>query len=65
MLTLPAPLYTTQTYYSADGVDLPALDPGIPFHRIRSEEVIVGADDDPWLAGADAGEAAGPGERLW
>ena len=48
-----------------EGGDLPALDPGIPFHRIRSEEVIVGADDDPWQQGADAGETAGPGERLW
>lgn len=48
-----------------EGVDLPALDPRIPFHRIRSEEVIVRADDDPWLAGAEAEETATPGTRLW
>ena len=48
-----------------EGVRLPALDPGIPYHRIRSEEVIVREGDDPWLAGADAGETASPGERLW
>ena len=48
-----------------EGVDLTALDPAIPYHRIRSEEIIVGAGDDPWLAGADARETAGPGERLW
>ena len=48
-----------------EGIDLPALDPGIPYHLIRSEEVIVREDDDPWLAGADAGETARPGERLW
>ena len=48
-----------------EGVGLPALDPAIPYHRIRSEEVIVREGDDPWLAGADAGETATPGERLW
>ena len=48
-----------------EGVGLPALDPAIPYHRIRSEEVIVREGDDPWLAGADAGETASPGERLW
>ena len=48
-----------------EGIDLPALDPDIPYHRIRSEEVIVGAGDDPWLAGAEAGETSRPGERLW
>ena len=48
-----------------EGVGLPALDPTIPYHRIRSEEVIVREGDDPWLAGADAGETATPGERLW
>ena len=41
------------------------LNPAIPHHRIRSEEVIVREGNDVWLAGADAGEAAMPGERLW
>ena len=48
-----------------EGIDPPGLDPSIPFHLIRSEETIVKADDDPWLAGADAGESAKPGERIW
>ena len=48
-----------------EGIHLPALDARIPYHRIRSEEVIVAEHDDPWLAGADAGETARPGERLW
>ena len=41
------------------------LNPAIPHHRIRSEEVIVREGNDVWLAGADAGETASPGERLW
>ena len=47
-----------------EGIEPPALDPSIPFHKIRSEHVIIGPDDDPWLVGADAGETAKRGERL-
>jgi hypothetical protein len=48
-----------------EGIDPPGLDPSIPYHLIRSEEAIIRADDDPWLSGADAGESAKPGERIW
>ena len=47
-----------------EGIEPPALDPGIPFHKIRSEDIIIGPDDDPWLVATDAGETAKRGERL-
>ena len=47
-----------------EGGEPPALDPSIPFGQIRSEEIIIGPDDDPWLVAAHAGEATLPGERV-
>ena len=47
-----------------EGKEPPALDPNIPFHKIRSDDAIVGPDDDPWLVSANAGETAKRGERL-
>ena len=47
-----------------EGDQLPALDPNIPFHKIRSEEIIIGPNDDAWEVAADAGENAKRGERL-
>ncbi len=46
------------------GIEPPGLDPSFEFDRIRSEEIIIGPNDDPWLVAADAGENAGRGERL-
>src|SRR2546426_3993748 len=34
----------------------PGLDPTIPFEKIRSEEIIIGPEDDPWQIAAEAGE---------
>jgi phthalate 4,5-dioxygenase oxygenase subunit len=47
-----------------EGKPLPGLDPAIQTHKIRSEEIIVGPDDDPWLVATDAGETSKRGERL-
>jgi hypothetical protein len=47
-----------------EGKPLPGLDPAIQTHKIRSEEIIVGPNDDPWLVAADAGETTKRGERL-
>ena len=53
-----------------EGVDLPALDPAIPYHRIRSEEVIVRRGRRPVARGrgrggdGDAGRAAVVGGRV-
>ena len=47
-----------------EGKEPPALDPNIPFHKIRSDDAIIGPDDDPWLVSANAGETAKRGERL-
>ena len=47
-----------------EGVEPPALDPSIPFHKIHSTEIIIGPEDDPWLIPTDAGETARRGERL-
>ena len=52
-------------YGIQEGIDPPGIDDSIPYHLIRSEETIVQADEDPWSAGADAGESAKPGERIW
>ena len=41
-----------------EGVEPPALDPSIPFHKIHSTEIIIGPEDDPWLIPTDAGETA-------
>jgi hypothetical protein len=46
------------------GREPPGLDPSIPFAKIRSEEIIVGPEDDPWQAADEAGETARRGERL-
>ena len=48
----------------SEGDQLPALDPSIPFHKIRSEEIIIGPNDDAWDVATDAGENAKRGERL-
>ena len=47
-----------------EGEQPPALDPDIPFHKIRSEEIIIGPDDDAWQVAAEAGEMVKRGERL-
>jgi len=47
-----------------EGIDPPGLDPEIPFNKIRSEDIIIGPDDDPWLVACHAGESTRPGERL-
>ena len=47
-----------------EGIEPPALDPNIPFQKIRAEEIIVGPGDDPWLVAVHAGENAERGERL-
>ena len=47
-----------------EGIEPPGLDGSVAYHKIRSEEIIIGPDEDPWLVGADAGESATRGERL-
>jgi phenylpropionate dioxygenase-like ring-hydroxylating dioxygenase large terminal subunit len=47
-----------------EGIEPSSLDPTIPFHKIRSEEIIIGPDDDPWNVAVDAGETTKRGERL-
>jgi hypothetical protein len=47
-----------------EGREPPGLDPHFPIGSIRSEEIIIGPDDDPWLVAAGAGETARPGDRL-
>ena len=47
-----------------EGIDPPGVNGEIPYHRIRSEDIVIGPDDDPWLVAADAGETAKRGERL-
>jgi phthalate 4,5-dioxygenase oxygenase subunit len=47
-----------------EGIEPSSLDPTIPFHKIRSEEIIIGPDDDPWSVAVDAGETTKRGERL-
>ena len=44
------------------GREPPGLDPSIPFEKIRSEEIIIGSEDDPWQVAAEA-EAAQRGEE--
>src|SRR5262249_1231722 len=46
------------------GREAPGLDPSIPFEKIRSEEIIIGPEDDPWQVAAEAGEKTRRGERL-
>ena len=46
------------------GREPPGLDPSIPFEKIRSEEIIIGPEADPWQIAAEAGETAQRGERL-
>ncbi len=46
------------------GIDPPALDPEIPFEKIRSEDIIIGPEEDPWLVAVDAGETTPRGMRL-
>ena len=45
-----------------EGQDPPGVDGRVAYERIRSEEIIVGPDDDPWLIASDAGETL-PAER--
>lgn len=45
-----------------EGQEPPGLDGNVPYERIRSEEIIIGPDDDPWLIACDAGETL-PAER--
>ena len=40
-----------------EGIEPPGIDQAIPWEKIRSEEIIIGPDDDPWLVAADAGES--------
>ena len=47
-----------------EGIDPPGLDPSIQTQKIRSEEIIIGPDEDPWLVAAGAGETTKRGERL-
>ena len=47
-----------------EGIEPPGADGSIPYYKIRSEEIIIGPDEDPWLVATDAGETARPGERL-
>ena len=47
-----------------EGIEPPGLAPRVPTHKIRSEEMIIGPDDDPWLLAADAGESAKRGEHI-
>ena len=47
-----------------EGIDPPGVHGEIPYHKIRSEDIVIGPDDDPWLVAADAGETAKRGERL-
>lgn len=47
-----------------EGIEPLSLDPTIPFHKIRSEEIIIGPNDDPWELAVDAGETSKRGERL-
>ena len=47
-----------------EGIEPPGLASGVPTHKIRSEEIIVGPDDGPWLLAAEAGESAKKGEHI-
>jgi hypothetical protein len=40
------------------------LSDAIPWDRIRSEEIIIGPNEDPWAVANDADEFAGRGEKL-
>lgn len=46
------------------GIEPPGLDCEVPWDQIRSEEIIIGPGDDPWLVAAEAGEDAARGEKL-
>lgn len=46
-----------------EGEEPPALDPSIPFEKIRSEEIIIGPDEDPWLVAIGAGEHSRPDDH--
>jgi phthalate 4,5-dioxygenase oxygenase subunit len=46
-----------------EGEEPPNLDPNAPLDKIRSEEIIVGPDDDVASIAADAGEASKPIDR--
>ena len=47
-----------------EGIDPPGVNGEIAYHKIRSEDIVIGPDDDPWLVAADAGETATRGQRL-
>ncbi|MFN0072799.1 MAG: Rieske 2Fe-2S domain-containing protein [Chloroflexota bacterium] len=47
-----------------NGIEPPGLSNNIPWGKIRSEEIIIGPNDDPWQVANDAGEAAARGEKL-
>ena len=47
-----------------EGIEPPGVHGELPYHKIRSEDVVIGPDDDPWLVATDAGETAKRGERL-
>ena len=47
-----------------EGIELPGLDGSIAYHKIGSEDIVIGLDDDLWLLATDAGEPAIRGERL-
>ena len=47
-----------------EGIEPPGVHGELPYHKIRSEDIVIGPDDDPWLVATDAGESAKRGERL-
>lgn len=46
-----------------EGIEPPDISK-MPLDKIRSEEIIIGPDEDPYRVAAHAGERAGRGERL-
>ena len=49
----------------ASGEDAPCNSPEVPWDKIRSEDIIIGPEEDPWTLAADAGETAARGQRLY
>jgi hypothetical protein len=47
-----------------NGIEPPGLSEAVPWDKIRSEEIIIGPDDDPWEVANEAGESAARGEKL-
>jgi hypothetical protein len=47
-----------------EGQEPASLDGSVAFDKIRSEEIIIGPSDDPWLIACDAGEELTAGRRV-